>query len=164
MQKTNHKTERVAPVACSDLLGIIEFAIITSKNNRTITLDFLNGHPVKLTRRQAAGLCKIIESCLRDTKPESSIPYSVSVRQAGAITMSGRPASLYRLKVYSATSIQNETSQTQPRKNHRGCNQAEKVVGSYKRSMMSNARAQAPPPETDAGCKDDGQISWSRQN
>ena len=31
-------------------------------------------------------------------------------------------------------------------------------------AFLPNARAQAPPPETDAGCKDDVQISWPRQN
>ena len=30
--------------------------------------------------------------------------------------------------------------------------------------ITPNARAQAPPPGTDAGCNDDVRISWSRQN
>jgi hypothetical protein len=31
-------------------------------------------------------------------------------------------------------------------------------------SPMPNARAQTPPPEPDAGCNEDAQISWRGQN
>jgi hypothetical protein len=33
-----------------------------------------------------------------------------------------------------------------------------------KAQMTPNARAQAPPPETELGCNDDVQISWPGQN
>ena len=137
------KTEAANHVGSGDLLGSIEFAVITSKNRRTMTLDFLNGHPVKLNRRQAAGLWQLIGSSLREKSPEPNECHAVSFRLADAKAMCGTPASLPRLKVWSATKPQNEIARTQPRKSRQECNVRVCRVGSYKCkvSMLPNEKS-----------------------
>jgi len=130
--KRHNKTQGAPRIGSSAVLGSIEFAVITPKSKRSITLDFLNGHPVKLNRRQADALCHLIGLNLRGKSAVSNEHPVVCVRGADEITMSGKPASLPRLKVYSATNIQSETALTSPRKNRQGYNVREYRVGSYK--------------------------------
>ena len=150
--KTHPKLEGQRLLPAAPLLGIIEFAVMTSKYNRSITLDFMNGRPIKLNRRQAAGLCKIIESCLHDKSPGPNESPWVCALPVGAITMSGMPEEPHRLPVYSETKPQNETALPSPRKNLRGCNRLECRVGSYTVSMP-NVQSSGTAAERDVEMK-----------
>ena len=127
-----NKQQAPTTVGSGDLLGSIEFAVITSKNRRTMTLDFLNGHPVKLDLRQAGALCQLIGLSLPAKSDESTSPFLVCVREAGVKAMTGTPQALPCPSVYSSTKPQNETALTSPRKNRQGYNVREYRVGSYK--------------------------------